>query len=48
MSSIHTPINPMGAPVVQGGAPLAPQSGESYLQLEQLEEPKRKVEEDHF
>jgi hypothetical protein len=34
--SVHTPINAVGAPVVQCGALLAPQPGESYLQLEQL------------
>jgi hypothetical protein len=34
--SVHTPINVVVAPVVQGGAPLAPQPGESHLQLEQL------------
>jgi hypothetical protein len=34
--SVHTPINAMGAPVVQGGAPLVSQTKESYLQLEQL------------
>jgi hypothetical protein len=44
--SVHTPINVVVAPMVQGGAPLAPQPGESHLQLEQLQELKRKVEED--
>jgi hypothetical protein len=46
--SVHTPINAVGAPRVQGGPPLAPQPGESYLQLEQLQELERKVEEDRF
>jgi hypothetical protein len=46
--SVHTPINVVIAPVVQGGAPLAPHLGESYLQLEQLQELERKVKEDRF
>jgi hypothetical protein len=46
--SVHTPINVVVAPVVQGGAPLAPQPGESHLQLEQLQELERKVEEEHL
>jgi hypothetical protein len=46
--SVDTPINTVVAPVVQGEAPLAPQPGESYLQLEQLPELERKVEEDRF
>jgi hypothetical protein len=46
--SVHTPINVVGAPVVPNGALMAPQLWESYLQLEQLQELKRKVEEDRF
>jgi hypothetical protein len=34
--SVHTPINAVVAPVVQGRAPLALQPRESHLQLEQL------------
>jgi hypothetical protein len=46
--SVHTPINVVVAPTVQGEAPLALQPGESHLHLEQLQELKRKVEEEHL
>jgi hypothetical protein len=46
--SVRTPINAIVAPVLQGGAPLAPQPGESHLQLEQLQEIERKVEEERL
>jgi hypothetical protein len=46
--SVHTPLNAIVVPAGQDGAPPVLQPGESDLQLEQLQELKRKVEEDHL